>query len=98
MNQAIAVADPEAREVIERAAVVDLEADAELEARNLIAAAVRRALTVGVRNADPSRVQSDREARLQLEELQAATSVPGAAEWLLTWLMARKEAQSDGGH
>ena len=98
VNQAIAAADPEAREVIERAAVVDLEADAELEARNLIAAAVRRALTVGVRNADPSRVQSDREARLQLEELQAATSVPGAAEWLLTWLMARKEAQSDGGH
>jgi DNA primase len=94
----LVAADPEAREVIERAAVVDVEADAELEARNLIGAAVRRALTRGVGTADAARVQSDREARLQLEDLQVAETAPGAAEWLLTWLMERKETQSDGGH
>lgn len=98
LTQALAAADPEAREVIERAAVVDVEADAELEARNLIGAAVRRALTVGVRAADAARVQSDRLARLQLEDLQVTESAPAAAEWLLTWLMERKETQSDGGH
>jgi DNA primase len=98
LTQALAAADPEAREVIERAAVVDVEADAELEARNLIGAAVRRALTMGVRTADAARVQSDREARLQLEDLQVTESAPAAAEWLLTWLMERKETQSDGGH
>jgi DNA primase len=98
LPQALVAADPEAREVIERAAVVDVEADAELEARNLIGAAVRRALTRGVRTADAARVQSDREARLQLEDLQVAETAPGAAEWLLTWLMERKETQSDGGH
>ena len=40
---ASSTADPEAREVLERAAVADLDVDAEAEARNLIAAAVRRA-------------------------------------------------------
>jgi DNA primase len=98
VSRAMATADPEAREVIERAAVVDLEADAELEARNLIGAAVRRALATGLRSAHPDRVQSDREARLQLEELQAADSAPAASEWLLTWLIERKEAHADGGH
>lgn len=98
VTQALAAADPDAREVIERAAVVDVEADAELEARNLIGAAVRRALTVGVRTADAARVQSDRQARLQLEDLQVTESAPAAAERLLTWLMERKETQSDGGH
>ena len=98
VSRAMAAADPEAKEIIERAAVVDVEADAELEARNLIAAAVRRALATGLRSANPERVQSDREARLQLEELQSVGSAPAASEWLLTWLIERKEAQSDGGH
>jgi DNA primase len=98
VSRAMAAADPEAKEVIERAAVVDVEADAELEARNLIGAAVRRALTTGLRSANPERVQSDREARLQLEDLQSVESAPAASEWLLTWLIERKEARSDGGH
>ena len=41
---AIERADPEAREVLERAAVADLDVDPEAEARNLIGAAVRRQL------------------------------------------------------
>jgi DNA primase len=98
VSRAVASADPEAREVIERAAVVDVEADAELEARNLIGAAVRRALATGLRSAQPERVQSDREARLQLEDLQTVESAQAASEWLLTWLIERKEAQPDGGH
>ena len=44
LDAAIEAADPEAREVLERAAVADLDVDAEAEARNLIAAAVRRQL------------------------------------------------------
>ena len=46
--QAIELADPEARDVLERAAVVDVGVestdDVEAEARNLISAAVRREL------------------------------------------------------
>jgi DNA primase len=44
LDVALAAADPEARDVLERAAVVDVQVDAEVEARNLIGAAVRREL------------------------------------------------------
>ena len=44
LDAALAAADPDARDVLERAAVADLDVDAETEARNLIAAAVRREL------------------------------------------------------
>ena len=45
LTEALELADPEARDVLERAAVVDVEVDPEAEARNLIAAAVRRELS-----------------------------------------------------
>ena len=62
---AIDAADPEAREVLERAAVADLDVDPEAEARNLIAAAVRRELApaVGDRRSRRRSVTT-REARL----------------------------------
>lgn len=97
LPRALEVADPEAREVIERAAVVDFDADPELEARNLIAAAVRRRLQLGVRIVDPERVRRDREARLHLEDLQNPATGPAAAEWLLTWLVEGEETTVDGG-
>ena len=55
--------------VLERAAVADLDVDPEVEARNLIAAAVRRELAVPVAGGDPARIRDDAEARLQLEDL-----------------------------
>ena len=44
VERSLELADPEARELIERAAVADIDADPAIEGRNLIAAAVRREL------------------------------------------------------
>ena len=93
---ALELADPEAREVLDRAAVVDVEADAGLEARNLIAAAVRRELASAARTEDPARIKDDRDARLRLEELQAPETATAAADWLLVWLEARTDGRSGG--
>ena len=83
---AIELADPEAREVLERAAVADVEADPLVEACNLIAAAVRRELAARVRNVEPDAIREARDARLELERLDAPESAPDAAEALLGWL------------
>jgi DNA primase len=95
---AIEAADPEAREVLERAAVADLEVDPETESRNLIGAAVRRQL--GERGAvvDPELIRLDAEARRQLEAISpSGSSSASAAEWLLRWLHRRMEERSSGG-
>lgn len=91
LTRALEVADPEARELLERAAVVDVEADPEVEARNLIAAAVRRELAARVRFTDVDSVREDREARLRLEQLEDPVTGSAAADWLLTWLDRRHE-------
>jgi DNA primase len=44
VERSLDLADPEARELIERAAVADVDADPAIEGRNLVAAAVRREL------------------------------------------------------
>jgi hypothetical protein len=96
LDQAIEHADPEAREVLERAAVADLaDADFELEARNLIAAAVRRELARRVRVLDADRLADDRQARLELETGQGGPPSPAAAEWLLGWLERRNEHRGE---
>ena len=88
---ALDAADPEAREVLERAAVADLEADPEIEAMNLIAASVRRELSRRLRITDAVAIREDSEARVQLEELSVRQTPQGAAEWLLGWLQRRNE-------
>jgi DNA primase len=98
LTVALTDADPDARELLESAAVVDVEADAEIEARNLIAAATRRELGRGARLADPELIRQDREARLQLEDLQHQSRGPDAAEWLLAWLSDRTEERVHGGN
>jgi DNA primase len=95
---ALEAADPDAREIIERAAVIDLEADADTEARNLISAAVRRELARASRSSDPDIVRTDRDARLRLEDLQSPERAVSAAEWLLVWLESRNEERRDGGN
>ena len=72
---------------LERAAVVEVAADVEAEARNLISAAVRRELAAGSVGSDPEQIMSDREALVKLEELrkvvrEVTRSMPDtAAAW-----------------
>ncbi len=97
LDAAIESADPDAREVLARAAVADLDVDPDTEARNLIAAAVRRQLTRRGGIADDEQIREDRDARLHLEELGAANTSASSAEWLLGWLHRRMEERSGGG-
>jgi DNA primase len=93
LGGALQQADPEAREVLERAAVVDLEVEPEVEARNLIAAAVRRELSRTASTNDQALELDDREARLRLEDLGVQEHAADAAEWLLVWLAGRTEGR-----
>jgi DNA primase len=98
--QALELADPEARDVLERAAVIDVgidsNADVAREARNLISAAVRRELANGGVSADPDQILSDAEARVKMERLRDAEDGLETAGWLLGWLEARLEARTGG--
>ena len=89
LDLALQAADPEAREVLERAAVADLDADPEIEAFNLISAAVRRELGRRLRITDSDEIREDSEARVQLEQLSIRGSPQIAGEWLLGWLKRR---------
>ena len=91
-------APPDAREVIERAAVADLELDADVEARQLIAAAARRELQQRTAVVDESSIAEDRDARLDLHRLTGgdANDAFAAAESLLGWLHRRTEERTDG--
>jgi DNA primase len=95
---ALEAADPDARDVLERAAVADLDVDPESEARNLIAAAVRRELAAPAAASDPERIRGDAEARLQLEELAQPIASGSAPGWLLGWLHRRMEQRTAGGN
>jgi DNA primase len=97
LTTAIELADPDAREVLERAAIADLDVDPEVEARSLIAAAVRRQLARRHGTGDPELIRDDAEARLHLEELAAPIPGASAAEWLLGWLHRRMEQRDSGG-
>jgi DNA primase len=97
LEAALEAADPDARAVLERAAVADTGVDPEIEARNLIAAAVRRELAVPVTGGAPDRIRDDAEARLQLEELGQQIPGSSAAGWLLGWLHRRMEQRATGG-
>ena len=83
--------------MLERAAVADLEVDAEAEARNLIAAAVRRQLGRRTGSDDAQIIRDAAEARRRLEDLAAPIPDTTAAEWLLGWLHRRMEQRDGGG-
>ena len=87
--------DGQARDVVERAAIVDVVVDAPMEARVLIAAAVRRELRRVIPGADSERIASDAQARLLVEDLQDPHRAEDASEWLLGWLIEREEV-ADG--
>ena len=88
LNAALASADPDAREVLERAAVADVDAKPISEAMNLVAAAVRRELSQRTKITDPAAIQLDRAARLRLEDLADPRRADEACSELLAWLEA----------
>ena len=94
IEPALELADPEAREFLERAAVTDVDADPVIEARNLISAATRRLLSSQSSVTDPEMLRSMRDARLALELIDDPDSADGAAEALLGWLERRSEERA----
>jgi DNA primase len=91
IEPALELADPEAREFLERAAVSDVDAEPVVEARNLIGATTRRLLTRQVGVTEPEDLMAMREARLQLELIDDAEAADGAAEALLGWIQRVSE-------
>lgn len=93
---ALDIAPPDARDVLERAAVADFELDAAVEARSLIAAATRRELKYRTGLVDSASLEEDRAANLDLRALAEPDQVRAlaAAESLLGWLHRRTEERS----
>jgi DNA primase len=89
LDNALATADPEAAELLERAAVADIEVDGSALARDLLAVAVRRTLAGRIRVTDEIQIREDLDARLRLEQLADPRTAPAAAESLLGWLSSR---------
>ena len=89
LNNALAVADPEVRELLERAAVADVDVEPSSVAFDLIGIAVRRTLARRTRLTDPDEIRADREARQRLEEIDVERTAQGASEALLGWLADR---------
>jgi DNA primase len=95
IETALTLADPEARELLERAAVADLDVDPVREARNLIAAATRRSLTRR-RGTTTDELLALSEARLSLDRIDDPVHGEAAAEALLLWLEGVPEEHGDG--
>ncbi len=95
IEAALELADPEAREFLERASVADVDADPLLESRNLIAAATRRRLGHMVVDIAPDQLPLIRDARLQLDDMEDPERADVAAEALLGWL--QREHEGDEG-
>lgn len=95
---AVSIAAPDAVDVLERAAMADLNLVADVEAKALIAAACRRELHQRVHVIDPAGIEEDRQARLDLEALSSSDRerALSAAESLLGWLDRRANERSDG--
>ncbi len=102
VNRALELADPDARDLLERAAATDVSGEtsrgshdgrsvAEAEALNLIRAAVRRRLASRTALVDPEAIRADREVRQLLEQLDDPDMSEAAAGELLSWLREREE-------
>ena len=86
VHTALQSVDPQAADIIERAAVYDVEADPLIESRALIAAAVRRELNRLRAVADVETIQEQRQVRISLEDLTKPDKSENAAVYLLQWL------------
>jgi DNA primase len=85
LTNALDIADPEVRELLERSAVADFDVPAQSVAFDLIGVAVRRMLARRTGVTDPDEIRQDREARLELEKMDDGKAAPSAAESLLWW-------------
>ena len=98
LEVAVAAAEPDARDVLERAAVADLHLVPDVEARTLIGAAARRELRLRSKLIDRESIEEDRDARLDVEALADLdqTRASASAESLLGWLNRRSEERTGG--
>jgi DNA primase len=97
-ERALAIAAPDAVDVLERAVVADFSRVADEEARALIKAAWRREMQHRNRITDPAVMAEDRQAKtdvLALDDTDRARALT-AAESLLGWLHRRSEERTDG--
>jgi DNA primase len=98
LTNALELADPEVRELLERSAVADVDVAAQSVAFNLVSTAVRRMLAQRTGITDPDEIRQDRDARLELERLDDEKAAPAACESLLWWLGQRgKDLDGLGG-
>lgn len=86
VHAALALAGPEAAEIIEKASVHSAEADPYVEARALIAAAVRRELPKRRAETDVETAHMQRQVRIWLDDLSKPDRTTQAAVALLQWL------------
>jgi DNA primase len=92
VHVALQSVQPDAADIIERAAVYDIEADPLVESRALISAAVRRELSRRRLGSDIEQIQNDRMVRNALEDLNKPDKAQTAAVILLQWLAQVAEA------
>ncbi len=90
VHKAIEQADPEVRDLLERLSVADVEADPQLELRNLVGAATRRELDVAWAEGDLSRNAELVATRRLVEQLDDPDAGGIAAGQLLRWLADRR--------
>jgi len=86
VHEALSLATPEAAEIIERAAVYSADAEPYIEARSLIAAAVRRELPRRRGQDDVATAQMQRSVRIALDDLAKPEKSTVVAVQLLQWL------------
>ena len=90
LEAAITASDPEARDLLERAAVVDVDSiDVDAEACQLVNGAVRRELARRTHLRDADQIREDADARRMLELLEDPAVGADAADHLLAWLDRR---------
>ena len=86
VHVALQSVQPDAADIIERAAVYDIDADPLVESRALISAAVRLELSRRRLGSDIEQIQNDRMVRNALEDLNKHDKAQNAAVILLQWL------------
>lgn len=94
VHAALSMVEGDAADIIERAAVHDAPADAAVESRTLIAAAVRRVLSTRVGITDVDELREDQAARVALADLPKPDRSAAAAVLLLQWLAERTGARA----
>ncbi|MDA0370626.1 MAG: DNA primase [Actinomycetota bacterium] len=94
VDNAMSLADPEVRELLERAAVADIDVEPSSVAFDLISVAVRRVLSTRTRVTDVDEIRADGEARRHLEDLGAERTAQGAGTVLLGWLVERSSTSA----